>query len=40
MQNGGFDDELKALSSDRRFKGIEKRPEFKKHKGLFLTAKK
>jgi len=35
VTNGTFEKEVKALSSDIRFKGIENRPEFQKHRGLF-----
>lgn len=34
VTKGTFNKELKALSTDQRFKGIEKQQEFKKHLGL------
>jgi tetratricopeptide (TPR) repeat protein len=37
MSNGRFDQELGALSADPRFRGIEKRPEFRKHR-KWITA--
>ncbi len=38
VTNGTFEKEVKALSSDVRFKGIENRPEFQKHRDLFKAA--
>lgn len=34
LNNGTFDQELKALASDVRFQGIAKRPEFRKYRQL------
>ncbi|MGE5809241.1 MAG: tetratricopeptide repeat protein [Nitrospirota bacterium] len=38
LTNGTFEKEVTALSSDVRFKGIESRPEFQKHRSLFKAA--
>lgn len=38
VQNGKFDEELKTLSSDSRFKGMGKRPEFKKYQPRITAA--
>ncbi len=38
VTKGKFENELKALSSDPRFEGIEKRPEFKKYRNMLKVA--
>lgn len=38
LTNGTFEKEVKVLSSDVRFEGIENRPEFQKHRSLFKEA--
>ena len=40
VTKGKFEDEIKALSSDPRFEGIGKRPEFKIYEKLFQTPQK
>ncbi len=39
LTNGRFDNELKALLSDSRFEGIERRPEFRKYRDRFQATK-
>lgn len=39
LQQGKFDRELRELLADKRFDGIEKRPEFSKHKRVLIEAK-
>ncbi len=39
VTKGKFENELKALSSDPRFEGIEKRPEFKKYRDMLKLVK-
>ena len=36
--NGKFEKELKAISTDPRFDGIERRPEFKQHQAMFKVS--
>jgi tetratricopeptide (TPR) repeat protein len=40
LENGTFDKELKVILSCEEFKGIEKRPEFKKYLDVFKEAKR
>ncbi|MGE5174598.1 MAG: hypothetical protein ACM3MD_12300 [Betaproteobacteria bacterium] len=39
VATGKFENELKALVSDPRFEGIEKRPEFRKYQDMLKVAK-
>ena len=39
LQFGKFERELKELMADKRFAGIEDRPEFSKHRQVFIDAK-
>lgn len=39
LQFGKFERELKEIMADKRFAGIENRPEFSKHRQVFIEAK-